>query len=143
MPALAGLRLVQAEERLARQNLHLSKVTYIATDLSPEGTVLTQSLPQGQAVPIGTEVELEVALPVELMERKTKTITIRVPVLPGAENRQVKIKVFDDLSPSGYVEYDETHSPGDQIEHLVHVEGKATIMIFIDDMQTPYREERL
>lgn len=143
MPALAGLRLVQAEERLARLNLHLAQVSYIATDESPEETVLSQSVPQGRNVPIGAKIELEVALPVELMARKTKTITIRVPVLPGAENRQVKIKVFDDLSPSGYVEYDEQHSPGDQIEHLVHIEGKATIMIFIDDMLTPYREERL
>lgn len=144
MPALAGLRLTQAEERLARDNLHLAKVTYIATDDSAAETVLSQSVPQDKMVPIGTVVELEVALPVELMERRTKTVTIRVPVpYSGPEDREVKIKVFDALNPAGHVEYDMHHSPGDQIEHLVHVEGKATVMIFIDDMDNPYREERL
>ena len=143
MPAVVGLKLNRAEEQIARANLHLRRVTYVANDDQPQATVIGQSVLSNSEIEIGTEVELDVALPVEWMARPNKRVTITVPVPAGADSQMVKIKVFDTLAPSGFVDYEATHKPGDRIERRIDVEGKATIMIFIEDMEIPFREERL
>ena len=53
----------------------------------------------------------------------------------------LKIKVFDNLGPQ--VRYEAEHPPGYRIDTRIDVEGPATIMIFIGDMETPLRTDKL
>jgi len=144
MPELVGQRLGTVEDQLVRDNLHLAKVIYVADDSVGLGTVLNQNVPSGQAVDLGTKVELSVALPEALMEARAKTLTARITVPQGPEKQLVKIKVYDDLSVGGQVVYPEQqHSPGDIITQQLELEGKATVFIFVGDMAAPFRKEKL
>jgi beta-lactam-binding protein with PASTA domain len=141
MPNLIGLPLSQAEEMLtlSQTNLHLARVRYIADDVSPAGTVVAQSISTGENVPLGSDIEVSVALPGLLMAQPQKTVQVRIPVPRGPEKQAVKIKVNDALGSK--VELSGEHAPGDVIERSIDVEGAATIQIFIGSDKKPYREE--
>ena len=129
---------------LVRDNLHLAKIKYVADDSVGIGTVLRQNVASSLAVDLGTKIELEVAIPEALMAARTKTLTVRITVPQGPEKQPVKIKVYDDLSVGGQVVYPEQeHSPGDIVTQQLELEGKATVFIFVGDMSTPFREEKL
>lgn len=143
MPDLRGKRLTNAEAQLVHANLHLAKVTYISDDTVPDTTVVKQNIEPGQVTELGSRIELEVALSSALKEKSEKTITIHVPIPPGPEQQKVKIKIFDDHSRGGSVVYEQVHAADSVVDHRQDVKGEAVIYIFIDDMDHPYREERL
>jgi len=139
MPEVIGSDLYPVEERLARLNLRLAKVTYVADDTREGGEVISQSIEPETEVPVGSKVELTVALPTSVAEKPVKTVEIHVPIPSGPQEQKVKIKVFDALG--GSVPYEATHAPGDRGGCGIDVEGKATVYIFINDMNEPFREE--
>ena len=139
MPALAGLPLASAEQQLVSSNLQLSQVTYSPTDDSPTGVVLTQSPGAASPVELGSKVELSVAMPTADAAERNKTVNLHIPVPPGPEKQRVRVKVFDALGSDVY--FDEELGPGGVVDKRVNIEGKATIMIFINDMSAPYRKE--
>ena len=141
MPEITGMQLFSVEELLARSNLVLARVDYAADDTVNGSTVIRQNIEPGEMVTIGTPVEVTVALPGDVMERPVKTVTINIPVPDGPQDQPVKIKVFDALG--GNVLYDEVRSPGERVEQRLDIEGDATIFIFINDMNKPYREEHI
>ncbi len=142
MPDLAGKPLRSAEEMLVRSNLHLRQVDYVANDNVASGTVLSQNVAAGQSVQLGNSVALTVAAPEAVISSWTRTITVRVPVTGGPRMQQVKIKVFDQIAQNTIV-YDEMHESGSFVDKRIPLEGKATVMIYIQDMETAYREERI
>lgn len=143
MPDLRGVQLAGAEARLVNANLHLAKVTYVADDSVPDTAVVKQNIAPGADIPLGSRVELEVALPTALLERPVKTITIHVPVPAGPERQLVKIKVFDNHSPQGSVVYEQEHEAGSVVDRREDVEGSAVVYVFIGDLEHPYREDRI
>lgn len=143
MPDLRGKRLSSVEAQLVHANLHLAKVTYVGDDTVPDTTVVKQSIEAGQEIELGSRVELEVAVPTALKSKSEKTVTIHVPIPPGPERQLVKIKVFDDHSSGGSVVYEQMHAADSVVDHRQDIKGEAVIFIFIDDMDHPYREERL
>jgi beta-lactam-binding protein with PASTA domain len=141
VPALSGQSLAQAEELLVKGNLQLAKVTYVADDASAAGTVTSQKPEANADAALGDKVELVVALPTAIKTAATKTLTVRIRIPPGPEKQHVKIKVFDNLGAQ--VVQDTMEQPGGLYEAKVPVEGDAKIQIFIDDINTPFREEIL
>jgi len=141
MPDLAGRPLSGAERELAQNNLHLSKVTYVGTDAQPVGTVISQSVAANAEVALGTKVELEVAMSITTKAQHARRLALRIPVPPGPERQRVKIKVFDGLGSR--VVYDEQLSPGVVVDQRIDVEGPARVLVFIDDMNQPFREDDL
>ena len=139
MPEVIGSQLYPAEERLARLNLRLAKVTYVADDTVDGGTVIAQDVAAESEVPVGTPIELTVALPTSVIEKPVKTVKIHIPITSGPEDQPVKIKVFDNLG--GSVPYEANHSPGDRVDRALDVEGPTKIYIFVNDMHEPFREE--
>jgi serine/threonine-protein kinase len=95
----------------------------------------------GEMVKLGTAVELEVALPSLLMIAEEKRVNLRIPVPAGRQQQVIKIKKFDDRGPR--VIYEEVHAPGDLVEQQVIVRGRATVMVFIDDVEHAFRTEYL
>lgn len=141
VPSLVGKSLASAEELLSRRNLHLSLVNYVGTDSHPSGTVIGQSKASESSVDIGTQIELDVAIPIAIKEARTKSLTLSITVPPGPPKQRIKIKLYDELGEQ--VLYNEEHAPGYKIEKRLNVEGAATVMVFIVDMSTPYRQDKL
>jgi eukaryotic-like serine/threonine-protein kinase len=141
MPDLSGKPLAEAEQLLAKQNLHLSKVTYVASDTITTGSVVKQSVETGKEVKYGDKVELEVAQTGAFMQSPIRTITLRIVVPPGPPKQHVKIVYTDKLGTQ--VRGDAEHEPGDTVEEKIDLEGPAKVQIFICDMKTPFREEIL
>lgn len=143
VPDVVNQRMAAAENILARANLHLAKVTYVADDSVVGSTVIEQSIPFGRSVALGSRIELKVALPTAVMESPVKTIIIRIPISVGPAKQRVKIKVFDRLNSQGSTIYEEEKRPGDSVEKRVELEGNATVYVFLRDMDTPFREDKL
>jgi serine/threonine-protein kinase len=143
MPTLTAQPLALAEELLTRPdyNLQLALVQYVADDASPPLSVVRQDPPAGKEVPIGSRVEVDVAVPTAYKEQTQRTVNLKIPVPNGPDEQQVKIKYYDDLGEQ--IKLDEKHHPGEVIECSIDLEGKARILIFIGDMKTPLREEQL
>lgn len=141
MPEVTGQRLVLVEDLLARSNLRLARVNYVPDDGVTGGTVVAQDVPAGEQVQLGAPVTLSVALPSELMNSPFKRLRIHVTLPPGPEQQAVKIKYFDALGQNPPIEM--VKGPGEQVDQQIDIEGRATIYIFINDMDTPYREEHL
>lgn len=141
MPALVDLTLTAAESQLVAANLHLSDVDHVPDAEAGPGTVLEQNFPAGDAVELGAKVELQVAMDPQVAASRNKTINLHVPVPPGPDKQRVRIKVFDELG--GDVYFDEELAPGDRVDKRVNVEGKATIFIFLNDLETPFRSEHI
>jgi hypothetical protein len=141
MPALNGRRIADVEQALVDMNLHLSEVLYVASDEAESGTVVKQNIEPGKQVKIGTKVSVEVAIPTALKEAATRTVNLRITVPVGPEEQRVRIKFFDNLGTNN--DYDEKHARGHTIERTLGIEGPATIYIFINDMNNPYRVEKL
>lgn len=142
MPELTGRPLRSVEEQLVRSNLHLHQVDYVANDSVESGTVLSQNPPAGGEVQLGSRVAVTVAAPTSVIESWTRTISVRVPVAGGPRMQQVKIKVFDQIAQNAIV-YDEMHESGSFVDKRIPLEGRATVMIYIQDMENAYREERI
>ncbi|MCB1217427.1 PASTA domain-containing protein [bacterium] len=142
VPDLSGKSLRNAEELLVQANLHLHQVDYVANNSVAAGTVLSQNVRAGEDVTLGSEVGLSVAAPVDLISSWTRTLTVRVPVTGGPRMQHVKIKVFDQIAQNTIV-YDEMHESGSVVEKKIPLEGKATVMVYIDDMENAFREERI
>ena len=83
MPSVKGLQLRKAEEALVQMNLHLHQVNYVADDSVDSGTVVSQSINSGRDVKLGSSVDLNIAVPRDLLASYTRTLTIRVPVMAG------------------------------------------------------------
>ena len=141
IPSLVGQSLSSAEELIARRNLQLSLVNYVGTDDQPQGTVIYQSQAAESSVDIGTKSELDVAIPQALKDARTKSLNLSITVPPGPPKQRIKIKLFDDLGHQ--VLYNQEQAPGYEIEKRLNVEGPATVMVFIGDMNTPYRQDKL
>lgn len=141
MPDLTGRPLSGAERELAQNNLHLSKVTYVGSDAQPAGSVISQSVAANAEVALGTKVELEVAMSIATKAQHARRLALRIPVPPGPERQRVKIKVFDGLGAR--VVYDEQLSPGVVVDQRIDVEGPARVLLFIDNMNQPFREDDL
>ena len=143
MPDVTDMQLSAVEDVLARANLHLAKVTYVANDTEQAGTVLKQNVPANTDTPLGKRIELEVAMPSAELTAANKTITVRIPVPSGPAKQKVRIKVYDALNTKGQVAYEKDQAPGEVVEQKLDLEGKATVQIFIDNMDKPYREDQL
>jgi serine/threonine-protein kinase len=141
VPLVSGRSLVEAEDALVRANLQLAKVTYVADDTLPAGTVITQEPAGNSDASVGDKVELKAALPTAVMAAPTRTVSIRIRVPAGPEKQRVKVKVWDRLG--GQVREDSEHSPGDTVEQKIDIEGSAKIQVFVGDMNTPIREDVL
>ena len=124
------------------EHLHLHQVDYVANDNIESGTVLSQNPPAREEVQLGRKVAVTVAAPTGVIESWTRTISVRVPVAGGPRMQQVKIKVFDQIAQNAIV-YDEMHESGSFVDKRIPLEGKATVMIYIQDMENAYREERI
>lgn len=142
MPDLAGQPLRTAEETLARSNLHLHQVDYVSNNSVEAGTVLSQNVKAGESVTLGQQVALTVAAPSDVIGSWTRNISIRVPITGGPRMQHVKIKVFDQIAQNAVV-YDEMHESGSFVDKRIPLEGRATVMIYIQDMEQAYREERI
>lgn len=143
VPDITDMPLTAAEDILARGNLHLAKVVYVADDTQPRGAVLKQTPAAGGEAALGSRVELEVALPAAELNSPVKTITLRIPVPTGPAKQRVRIKVYDALNTKGQVAYDTEHAPGDMVEKQLDLEGKATVQVFLNNMDKAWREDRL
>lgn len=141
VPELGGQSLAQAEDLLAKNNLQLAKVTYVADDTAAPGTVTSQKPAGNTDAALGDKVELVVALSTAVKTAVAKTLTVRIRIPPGPDKQHVKIKVFDNLGAQ--VVQDTMEQPGGLYEAKVPVEGEAKIQIFIGDTNTPFREELL
>jgi beta-lactam-binding protein with PASTA domain len=141
MPTLTGKRLGDVERTLVDLNLQLAEVSYIANDEAESGTVISQSIESGKQVRMGSKLALEVAVPAALKDSPTRSINLRITVPTGPEQQRVKIKFFDALGPQE--DYNQMHARGHTIERTIAIEGPATIQIFINDMNEPYRVEKL
>ncbi|MCB1186073.1 PASTA domain-containing protein [bacterium] len=142
MPDLSGKDLRSAEQLLVRSNLHLHQVDYVSNNSVESGTVLSQNVRAGEQISLGQKVTLTVAAPPELISSWTRTITVRVPVSGGPRMQHVKIKVFDQIAQNTIV-YDQMHESGSFVDKRIPLEGKATVMVYIDDMENAFREERI
>ncbi len=143
MPTLSGLSLSEAEAILTapENNLHLSLVEYVENDAVPAGTVVQQNLDPGRMVKLGSKVELQVGIPASLMQLPARRLTVALTIPLGPPQQQVKIKVYDKLGEK--VDYENSHKPGDLLQRSIDVEGPAKVLVFINNMKTPFREERL
>jgi eukaryotic-like serine/threonine-protein kinase len=142
IPLLTGITITAAEDELLKNNLQLAKVTYIADDTAPAGTVVQQQPAAYTDSSLGEKVELQVALPTEIKSAPQKTLSISIRIPLGPDKQRVKFKVFDALGSQVYDDNAE-HAPGDLVEQKITVEGEAKVQIFIGDSTTPYREEML
>lgn len=142
MPNLGGMQLRAAEELLVRNNLQLNRVDYVSNDSVASGSVVTQNVQAGESLKLGAKISLSVAVPRELITSWTRTISVRVPVTGGPRQQQVKIKVFDQIAQNTIV-YDEMHTSGSFVDKQIPLEGRATVMIYIQDMEHAYREEHI
>ncbi len=141
VPSLVGKTLAAAEEQLARNNLHLTQVNYVGTDNHPQGTVIGQSKASDASVDINTSIELDVAIPKAIYDSRTKSISVSIVVPPGPPKQMIKIKMFDELGPQ--VLYNQEQAPGYRIDLQMNVEGEATVMVFIEDMNNAYRKDKI
>ncbi len=138
MPAVTGLPLNSAEAQLAT-SLRLSLVEYVPTDDSPAGVVLSQKPAAAESVEMGSLVQLTVAMPLSAAAERNKTVNLHIPIPSGPDKQRVRVKVFDGLGSDVY--FDEELSPGGVVDKRVNIEGKATILIFMNDMEQAYRKE--
>jgi beta-lactam-binding protein with PASTA domain len=139
MPALIGLPLATAEQQLATAGLQLSQVTYAPSETAEAGSVLTQNPGTTTPAEFGAHVELTVAMPAADAAQRNKTVNLHIPIPAGQAKQRVRIKVFDALGTDVY--YDNELEPGGVLDKRVNIEGKATIVIFLRDMEKPYRKE--
>lgn len=143
VPSLVGKSLASSEDLISRRNLHLSIVNYVGTDNHAPGTVIGQSKASEASVDIGTKIELDVAIPIAIKEARTKSLALSITVPLGPPKQLIKIKLFDELYPKGYLMYNQEQAPGYKIEMRLNIEGAATVMVFIGDMNKPYRQDKL
>ena len=139
MANLIGQSLAEAETLLARANLLLSKVTYVANDTAEAGTVTKQSITANAALKYGQKVELEVALPTAQVQQSNKSLAVNIVIPDGAAQQELRVEVQDELGKNPSL--DEQKAPHDTVNKIIAVQGAAKILIFLRDMKTPWRTD--
>ena len=85
MPNVTGMSEAQAKATLQQTGL-VVKIKHVQTDSASEGTVLSQSIPAGTNVKLGTEIEISVATATPVTE---ETSSIATGMITTAETTNV------------------------------------------------------
>ena len=136
VPLVIGMTLERATETLNALGLAVGDVTTRFSILYQEGTVVDQSPAPYGRVEAGTTVDLVVAErnregggSTSYLGSRRFAVTYTVP--PGPSMQEIVIKVIDTYGER--VSYGpRSHSPGDNIAHVVEVFGPGKIEVWVD-----------
>jgi len=136
VPLVIGMTLEKATETLKALGLAVGDVTTRFSILYQEGTVVDQSPAPYVQVEPGTAVDLVVAErnregggSTSYLGSRRFAVTYTVP--PGPSMQEIVIKVIDTYGER--VSYGpRSHSPGDNIAHVVEVFGPGKIEVWVD-----------
>jgi serine/threonine-protein kinase len=136
IPLVIGMTLEKATETLSALGLQVGEVTTRFSILYQEGTVVDQSPAPYVRAEAGTAVDLVVAErnregsgSTSYLGSRRFAVTYTVP--PGPAMQEIVIKVIDTYGER--VSYGpRSHSPGDNIAHVVEVFGPGKIEVWVD-----------
>ena len=136
VPLVVGMTLEKATDTLSALGLTVGEVTTRFSILYPEGTVVDQSPAPYVRAEAGTAVDLVVAErnregggSTSYLGSRRFAVTYTVP--PGPAMQEIVIKVIDTYGER--VSYGpRSHSPGDNIAHVVEVFGPGKIEVWVD-----------
>jgi serine/threonine-protein kinase len=142
MNDLSGMKLSEAEEAIRRSGLSIGEVSFQESKEHQPGTVISQNPPPGAKVKAGDEVDLIVSASQLRRQLTSRPVVIKHTVNPnGIGEVHVRIVVEHQRGIERIV--DGYFAPGQKIERLTFVVGKATVRIYEDDMRNPVKEEVL
>jgi serine/threonine-protein kinase len=130
VPVLAGRALYVAERLLHNANLTVRRVSYISSPLNEPGQVLTQSLEAGTTAQPGAGLELTVSAPGDLLSRAVHHFQFRFRLPSSLPAGELKLVTQDELGQS--VVYRDRIEPGETVEQILIVQGKASIRVYFD-----------
>ena len=136
VPLVIGMTLEKATDTLSALGLRVGEVTTRFSILYQEGTVVDQSPAPYARAEAGTAVDLVVAErnregggSTSYLGSRRFAVTYTVP--PGPAMQEIVIKVIDTYGER--VSYGpRSHSPGDNIAHVVEVFGPGKIEVWVD-----------
>lgn len=130
MPDLRGKQLYVAEHELYRANLTLAGVSYVGSEIGEAGTVLEQSPLPGEALPLTGQVRLRVQIGEEAASALARSFQVRFRLPVTLRAGELSIEIDDVLGKQ--VIYKDRVKPGELVEQVVSVEGKAEVRVLLD-----------
>lgn len=142
MNDLRGMKLEEAEEAIRHSGLSIGKVSFQQAKGNEAETIISQNPPPGTLIRAGDKVDLVVSVPRVKRRLSSRPVVIKHTVNPNAEGKvHVRIVVEHQRGIERLV--DGYFTPGERIERLTFVVGKAVVRIYENDMDEPIREEAL
>jgi len=129
MPDLRGKQLYAAEHKLFRANLTLAGVDYVS-GLGKPGAVIEQSPLPGEQVPLTGEVRLRVQVGSEVGSALARSFQVRFRLPVTLPAGKLAIEIQDALGKQ--VIYEDQVKPGELVEQVVSVEGKAKVRVLFN-----------
>ncbi|MFW5995781.1 MAG: Stk1 family PASTA domain-containing Ser/Thr kinase [Halanaerobiaceae bacterium] len=138
MPNVIGLSLEEAEKNLEDADLSPGEIEREETKRFLEDQVFEQEHSQGEEIPEGEEVDLNVSSGlINSDDAETHTNTVRVEALePG--NQIIRIDVEDDNGRDTI--YEDEHERGDVVREKINSVGSTLIEVYINDEKIWERE---
>lgn len=142
MKDLRGMKLEEAEEAIRHSGLSIGEVSFQqAKDHEPD-TIISQNPPPGTLIRAGDKVDLVVSVSEVKKRVSSRPVVIKHIVNPNAEG-EVHVRIVVEHQRGIERLVDGYFPPGERIERLTFVVGRAVVRIYEDDMSKPVREEVL
>lgn len=128
LPDFQGSLLTTVVSQLESLKLKQGKVTEVANDKYPAGTIVSQNPPPATEVTEGTAIDFSVA---KGAPGAVKRASVQVTVPDGPSRQTLQIVVTD--SNGRRVVYEGTHKPGERVEKTVEGIGQIRVQVYIND----------
>jgi serine/threonine-protein kinase len=127
LPDFRGTPLNTVSSQLESLKLIMGKVTEVANDKYPAGTIIDQSPAPASEVAEGAEIDFNVA---KSSAGTVKRAAVQITVPEGPIRQSVQVVVTD--SNGRRVIYEGVHKPGDRIDKTVEGVGQIRVQVYIN-----------
>lgn len=127
LPDFRGTPLNTVSRQLESLKLKLGKVTEVANDKYPPGTIIEQSPQPASEVVEGAEIDFNVA---KSSAGTVKRASVQITVPDGPIRQAVQVVVTD--TNGRRVIYEGVHKPGERIEKTVEGVGQVRVQVYIN-----------
>ena len=128
LPDFQGSLLSTVATQLESLKLKQGKITEIANDKYPPGTIVSQNPPPATEVTEGTAIDFSVAKGVPGAVRRA---VVQVTIPDGPARQALQIVVTD--TNGRRVAYEGTHKPGERIEKTVEGTGQVRVQVYVNE----------
>jgi serine/threonine protein kinase len=128
LPDFQGALLSTVATQLESLKLKQGKITEVANDKYPPGTIVSQNPPPATEVTEGTAIDFSVAKGVPGAVRRA---VVQVTIPDGPARQALQIVVTD--TNGRRVAYEGTHKPGERIEKTVEGTGQVRVQVYVNE----------